>query len=325
MILTTEPGGFEFCSGWGDVFQFPAVFAPVGRAARLGCGRMAIIGKRNSLAIVRAAQPGLYLDGGELGEILLPGRYIPADLAPKQKMDVFVYRDSEDRLVATTETPHAMVGEFGYMKVINVHPQVGAFLDWGLAKDLLVPFREQEFPLRVGDWVAVYVGLDVKTNRILASTRLNRHLNRDTPAYRDGQPVNILVVAKTPSGYAAIVENAHRGLLYKNPPATALKLGTKLKAFIRTVHANGKIDLSLDASGYKRVAALTNLIVAALQISGGRLAFDDDSPPAAIRQNFGVSKKAFKQALGKLYKTRRIIFTKPGIQLLENTNWSPGK
>ena len=285
---------------------------------------MAIIGKRNTLAIVRASQPGLYLDGGELGEILLPGRYIPADLAPKQKMDVFVYRDSEDRLVATTETPHAMVGEFAYMKVINVHPQVGAFLDWGLSKDLLVPFREQEFPLQIGDWAVVYVCLDVKTNRILASTRLNRHLNRDTPAYRDGQPVNILITSKTPLGYNAIVENAHRGLLYKNNLATALKIGAKLKGFVRTVRSGGKIDLSLDAAGYKRVAPLTNQIVEALERNAGKLDFDDDSSPVVIRQNFGVSKKAFKQALGKLYKTRRIAFLKPGIQLLENTNWTPG-
>jgi predicted RNA-binding protein (virulence factor B family) len=217
-----------------------------------------------------------------------------------------------------------MVGEFGYMQVISIHPQAGAFLDWGLAKDLLVPFREQEFPLRVGDWVVVYVALDAQSGRILASTRLNRHLNRDTPAYRDGQPVRLLVTGKTPLGYNAIVENAHLGLLYKSQLAAGLKIGQKLKGFVRTVRANGKIDLSLDAAGYKRVAPLTDLIVAALNMSGGRLAFDDDSSPAAIRQNFGVSKKAFKQALGKLYKTRRIAFTKPGIQLLENTSWSPG-
>ena len=285
---------------------------------------MATIGRRNQLAIVRASQPGLYLDGGELGEILLPGRYIPDNLAPKDKLDVFVYRDSEDRLVATTEKPHAMVGEFGYMKVISVHPQAGAFLDWGLSKDLLVPFREQELLLRVGDWAVVYVALDAQTNRILASTRLNRHLNRETPAYRDGQPVNILVTAKTPLGYNAIVDNAHRGLLYHSGLAAALKTGAKMKGFVRTVGPGGKIDLSLDASGYKRVAPLTNLIVEALQAAGGKLAFDDDSSPAAIRQTFGVSKKAFKQALGKLYKSRRIVFLKPGIQLLENSTWAPG-
>jgi hypothetical protein len=286
---------------------------------------MATIGKRNRLSVIRASAPGLYLDGGELGEILLPGRYIPANLAPKDTLDVFVYRDSEDRLVATTEKPHALVGEFGYMKIISVHPQAGAFLDWGLSKDLLVPFREQEFPLRVGDWVVVYVALDAQSNRILASTRLNRHLHRDPPAYRDGQPVNILITRRTPLGYEAIVDNAHLGLLYKSQLAYALKIGAKMKAFVRTVRPNGKIDLSLDATGYKRVAPLTDLIVAALKMSGGKLPFDDDSSPVVIRQNFSVSKKAFKQALGKLYKTRRIAFTQPGIELLDNETWTPGK
>jgi hypothetical protein len=284
---------------------------------------MASIGERNALRAVREAPPGLYLDGEELGEILLPGRYIPKGAVPGDYLEAFIYRDSEDRLVATTEKPHAVVGEFGYMKVINVNPQIGAFLDWGLAKDLLVPFREQEIPLRVGDWAIVYVALDAQTNRILASTRLNRHLNRDTPAYRDGQPVSILVTAKTPLGYNAIVDNAHFGLLYKSQLAYALKIGARMKGFVRTVRPNGKIDLSLDAVGYKRVAPLTDLIVTALKMSGGKLAFDDNSSPVDIRQNFSVSKKAFKQALGKLYKTRRIAFLKPGIELLENESWMP--
>jgi predicted RNA-binding protein (virulence factor B family) len=286
---------------------------------------MAVIGKRNTLSILRASTPGLYLDGGELGEILLPIRHVPKELGDTVKMDVFVYRDSEDRLVATTETPLAMVGEFAHLKVISVNQNVGAFLDWGLAKDLLLPFREQEFPVRAGDRVIVHVCLDVKTNRILASTRLSRFLNRDTPAYRNGQPVNMLITSRTPLGYNAIVENMHRGLLYHDNLAAPLAAGQKLKGFVRTVRPGGKIDLSLDASGYKRVAALTDQIVHALQRNGGHLTFDDDSSPETIRQKFGVSKKAFKQALGKLYKARCIRFTKPGIQLLENSSWSPGK
>jgi uncharacterized protein len=141
------PENVSYRSRWCSV----AIFSPAGLVSGLIWGRMAILGKRNLLSVIRESQPGLYLAGGELGEILLPGRYIPAGLAPKQKLDVFVYRDSEDRLVATTETPNAMVGDFACMKVLNVHPQVGAFLDWGLEKDLLVPFREQESPLRPGD------------------------------------------------------------------------------------------------------------------------------------------------------------------------------
>ena len=285
---------------------------------------MATIGKRNILPIVRASAPGLYLDGGELGEILLPGRYIPRDLKPKDKLDVFVYRDSEDRLVATTETPHVMVGEFACLRVISVNQNVGAFLDWGLSKDLLLPFREQEFPVRAGQRVVVFVCLDPKSDRILATTRLKRHLSRDTPAYRNGQPVNLLVVNQTPLGYTAIVENAHLGLLYHNNLSVPLEVGQKIKGFVRIVRPGGKIDLSLDASGYKRVASLTEQVVQALERSGGRLELDDDSSPEAIRQAFGASKKAFKQALGKLYKERRISFSKPGIQLLDNSSWSPG-
>ena len=284
---------------------------------------MAIIGKRNTLSIVRASAPGLYLDGGELGEILLPGRYIPRDLKPKDTLDVFVYRDSEDRLVATTEIPHATVGEFAFLKVLSVNRNIGAFLDWGLAKDLLLPFREQDLPVRAGQRVIAFVYLDPTTNRIVATTRLHRHLHRDPPAYRDGQPVNLLITGKTPLGYNAIVENAHRGLLYHDNLAAPLTVGQKLKGFVRTVRPGGKIDLSLDASGYQRVASLTDQIVQALERNGGRLDFDDDSTPEAIRQTFNVSKKAFKQALGKLYKARRIRFQKPGIQLLDNSSWSP--
>lgn len=286
---------------------------------------MAIIGKRNLLSVVRASAPGLYLDGGSLGEILLPGRYIPHDLKPKDQLDVFVYRDSEDRLVATTEIPHANVGEFACLKVVSINDRVGAFLDWGLAKDLLLPFREQEKSVRVGQRVVVFVYLDPKSERIVASARLHRHLSQERPLYRNSQPVELLITGASPLGYQAIVENSHSGLLYRDNITTPLQIGQRVKAFVRNIRPNDQIDLSLDASGYKRVAPLTDQIVQALQSSGGQLAFDDDSSPAAIRQTFGVSKKAFKQALGKLYKSRRIRFQKPGIQLLENSAWTPGK
>ncbi|MDB6065945.1 MAG: hypothetical protein JWR26_2153 [Pedosphaera sp.] len=288
---------------------------------------MAIIGRRNILSIERASGPGLYLNGGELGEILLPGRYIPADIAPGVKLDVFVYLDSEDRLVATTETPHAMVGEFAWLKVISINPRVGAFLDWGLSKDLLLPFREQDIPVRVGQHVIAYVYLDAQSNRIVASTRLHRHLNRQETTYREGQPVEMLITGRTPLGYNAIVENAHRGLLYHDNLATPLHAGQKLKGFVRKVRPGGKLDLSLDKSGYKRVAPLKDQIVQALERNGGKLDFDDNSTPEAIREAFGSSKKAFKQALGALYKARRIQFQPSGggIELLDNTTYTPGK
>ena len=286
---------------------------------------MAILGKRNTLSIVRESAPGLYLDGGELGEILLPGRYIPANLKPKDKLDVFIYRDSEDRLVATTETPLAAVGEFAAMKVVSINDRVGAFLDWGLAKDLLLPFREQERMVRVGQRVVVFVYVDLKTQRIVASSRLHRHLSQERPLYRNSHPVSLLITGATQLGYQAIVENAHSGLLYRDNITTPLQIGQRLQGFVRNIRENDQIDLSLDAAGYKRVASVTDQIVKALEASDGKLGFDDDSSPEAIRQMFSVSKKAFKQALGKLYKTRRIQFTKPGIQLLDNSSWSPGK
>jgi len=286
---------------------------------------MAILGKRNTLSIVRASAPGLYLDGGELGEILLPGRYIPADLKPKDKLDVFVYRDSEDRLVATTEIPHATVGEFACLKVVSINDRVGAFLDWGLAKDLLLPFPEQEKPVRIGQRIVVFVYLDPKSQRIVATSRLRRHLSRELPHYRNSQPVNLLITGATPLGYQAIVEDRHSGLLYRDNIPAPLQIGQRLQGFVRNVRPGGQLDLSLDASGYKRVAPLTDQIIKTLEQNGGRLAFDDDSSPEAIRKAFGVSKKAFKQALGKLYKVRRIQFSKPGIQLLDNSSWSPGK
>ena len=295
------------------------------RATRFYASSMAFIGQRNLLPVVRESGSGLHLDGGELGEILLPGRYIPRDRAPQDKLDVFIYRDSEDRLVATTEKPFAMVGEFAYLRVVSINRQIGAFLDWGLPKDLLLPFREQTNPVRVGQRVVVCVCLDPKTDRIMASARLNRHLSEDTPAYRDGAPVTFLITGRTALGYTAIVQNAHRGLLYHDNLSASLEVGQVVKGFVRTVRPGGKIDLSLDASGYQRVSGLAGRIVEALERNGGELHFDDDSSPIAIREAFGVSKSAFKQALGKLYKQRRIQFEKPGIRLLENENWSPGK
>jgi predicted RNA-binding protein (virulence factor B family) len=286
---------------------------------------MATIGRRNRLSIERSSGPGLYLNGGELGEILLPGRYIPADVKPGDKLDVFVYLDSEDRLVATTETPKAMVGEFACLKVVGINPRVGAFLDWGLSKDLLLPFPEQEVPVRVGKTVAVYVYLDPKSNRIVASARLRRHLNRSGDTYQEKQPVNLLIIGRTPLGYNAIVNNDRLGLLYHNTVGVPLTIGQRMKGFVRVVREDGKLDLTLDQAGYSRVMPLKLRILSAMKDNGGQLALDDDSSPELIREQFQCSKKAFKQALGALYKSRRIEFTRPGLKLLDNTTYSPGR
>lgn len=291
---------------------------------------MAQIGKHNSLIVLHSTPQGVYLDGGEHGEILLPNRYIPKGTSLGDALDVFVYRDSEDRLVATTETPLATVGQFATLEVVSVNRNIGAFLHWGLAKDLLLPFREQADPVRPGDKVVAYVMLDEKTDRIIATTRLNRHLSKERPRYKPGQPVSLLIAARTPLGYNAIIEGAHLGLLYHANVGAPLQPGQKVKGFIGDIHPGGKIDLSLDASGYQRVASLTDRILEALKANGGQLSVDDDTPPERIRSQFDSSKKAFKQALGALYRQRRIEFTHPGIALVDITtpkagDWRPSK
>lgn len=280
---------------------------------------MATIGKRNTLTVLRDAKPGIYLDGEELGEILLPNRYVPRNVAVGEVVEVFVYRDSEDRLVATTEVPLATVGDVAKLRVVSVNRQIGAFLDWGLAKDLLLPFREQLGSVYEGQEVMVRVYLDEKTQRIVASMKLDRKAALiEAPDYRAGQQVEFLVGERTPLGYKVMVENRHVGLLYHENISIPIEIGDKLKGYVRALRPDGKLDLSLDQSGFKRVAPLADKILEVLELNGGRIDLDDDSPPEEIRQAFAVSKKAFKQALGTLYKSRRIRFTKPGVELAED-------
>jgi len=277
---------------------------------------MADLGKRNHLPVLRDTRSGLFLDGGALGEILLPGRYIPAGAGPGSELDVFVYRDSEDRLVATTETPLAMVGDFAFLRVLSVRPGLGAFLDWGLSKDLLLPRREQTGFLREGELLVVHVFVDPKSDRIVASARLDRWLNRTPPTYAPEQPVTLLIAGETPLGYNAIIENAHWGLLYRSELSAPLRVGDTMPGYIRIVRPDGKIDLALDRAGYVRVKPLSEQILDALADGGGRLPFHDKSSPEEIREKFGASKKAFKQALGALYRARRVVLDPTEIRLL---------
>lgn len=278
---------------------------------------MASIGQRNALRVIREATPGFYLDGENLGEILLPGRYIPENTGPGDYVLVFIHRDSEDRLVATTEIPNARVGEFAYLKVVSANPQIGAFLDWGLAKDLLLPIREQSRRVEVGEWVIVYVFLDEQSGRIVATMRVEAHLDLTAPSYVEEQPVNLLIAGETSLGYKAIVENAHWGLIFRSDIGSALTLGEALTGYVRAVRPDGKIDLSLTLPGYGKVRSLTEEILEALKKNNGRMNINDASSPEEIRRQFATSKKAFKQALGALYRKRAIRLTKEGIELSE--------
>ena len=277
---------------------------------------MAALGRINTLVATRETVNGFYLDGGGLGELLLPRKYVPVGFRVGESAEVFVYRDSEDRLVATTERPKACVGEFAGMRVKEVHPRAGAFLDWGLGKDLLLPYAEQKPKVAVGDDVVVAVILDARDERIIATTYLGRHLSSDFPRYGPGDEVDLLVCAQTDLGYNAIVDGRHKGLLYRTNLAGPLKIGARMRGFVKQVREDAKIDLSLDQAGYQRVGPLADQILAELERVGGRLNFDDSSDPEIIRDRFGVSKKAFKQALGGLYKKRRIVLEKPGIRLV---------
>ncbi|HZZ18981.1 MAG TPA: S1-like domain-containing RNA-binding protein [Opitutaceae bacterium] len=276
-----------------------------------------MIGKRCTLSVTRVATPGVFLDGGARGEILLPGRYVPQGTIPGESFDVFVHRDSEDRIVATTEVPKGVVGEFVALRVISANPAVGAFLDWGLSKDLFLPIREQSRRVNVGEMVVVYIFVDLKTDRIVATTRLNRHLNVVPPDYVEGQAVDLLVYGRTELGYNAIIASAHVGLLYHNELPGSLEIGQKIDGYVRAVRPDGKIDLAINPSGYGRVAPLKEQILEALAKRGGRLALSDASSPAEIRDAFGVSKKAFKQAIGALYRERLITIEPVGIRLAQ--------
>jgi hypothetical protein len=277
---------------------------------------MVELGKRNRLRVVREAPPGLFLDGGETGQILLPGRYIPPGTKPGQMLDVFVYRDSEDRLVAVTDMPRAEVGEFACLQVVGLDSKAGVFLDWGLPKDLMLPFGELNRLTRKGDWIVVYVTLDSKSNRVVATTRLSRYLNRQPPSYSVGQAVTALVTDRTPNGFGAIVENAHRGQFFDTDLDAPLLIGQRLTGHVRRIRAGGKIDLSIRAEGFKKLTPLPEQIMQALRASGGQLAMNDQSSPESIRVAFHVSKNVFKLALGSLVRKGRVRYTPSGIELV---------
>ncbi len=278
---------------------------------------MADIGRRNLLKVTGSSAHGLHLDGGEHGDILLPGRLVRPGMNEGDELDVFVYLDSEDRPVATTAQPLAMAGEFAGLEVLSYQSGMGAWLAWGLEKDLLLPIREQAGHVQPGGVVVVFIYVDERSGRLAATMRLDRHLDQTEPDYREGECVDLVISGETPLGYKAVVNHAHGGLLYRAETGVALSPGQQLKGYVKALRPDGKLDLCLDPAGYSRVKPLAQLIMEELAANGGKLAFDDKSPPEAVRERFGASKKAFKQALGALYRDRRIGFVHPGIRLTE--------
>ena len=275
---------------------------------------MTEIGKYNRLRVVKEVDFGLYLEGEPFGEILLPQKYVPQNCTIDDWIEVFIYLDSEDRIIATTQRPLAVVGECAMLRVVSATP-VGAFLDWGLPKDLLVPFREQKEKMKQGQRCIVYVYLDEKSNRIAASSRLDKYLDKEKADFINGQEVNLLIAEETEIGYKAIVNNRHWGLLYKNMLFRPLVRGQRIKGFIDKIREDGKIDLTLHKPGYDKVNELAQKILALLKKEGGTLALTDKTPPETIYRLFGVSKKTYKKAVGALFKQKAIVINDNGLML----------
>ena len=275
---------------------------------------MANIGERASLQILHEKTFGLFLDGGELGEILLPRREMPVRWNLGDFVDVFLYLDSEDRQVATLKAPRVMPGQFGRLKCVAV-TAVGAFLDWGLPKDLLVPFREQKVRMEIGKNYIVHVHLDEQTGRIIASTRIARHMDQTPHDFRLEQEVELIIFGKTDLGYKAIINGTHSGLIFANDVFQDLQPGEAVKGYITALRPDGKINLSLHAAGRAKVDDLEGQILAELEARGGFWSLGDHSPADEINVELGVSKRTFKQATGALWKRGKIAIENNGIRL----------
>lgn len=271
------------------------------------------MGRLNKLSVLKKVEFGVFLDGGEDGEILLPQRSAPESCEVGDILEVFIYRDSEDRLVATTEIPFAQLGEFANLRVKALE-KVGAFLDWGLLKDLLLPFSEQTRELRVGQDALVFLYLD-KSDRICASMRLDRHIDKTPGSYKEEQAVDLLIAARTDLGFKAIINGRHWGMLYANEVFTRLEIGQRIKGFIKNIRPDGKIDLFLQQLGHKSSDDIGEKILSLLKARGGYLEINDKTDAEVIYEMFGVSKKKYKMALGGLYKKRLVTIEDKGIRL----------
>jgi hypothetical protein len=273
---------------------------------------MAEIGRLNRLRVVREAPYGLYLDGGSDGEILLPRKQAPEGLAMGDEIEVFLYHD-DDVLTATTTPPRALLGQFAALKVVAV-TRIGAFLDWGLPKDLLVPISEQKERMQEGRSYIVYINLDDE-GRLVASAKIDKFLDKWPVNYQEGREVELLICDRTDLGLKAIINNRHWGVLYQNELFKSVRFGERVKGYIKTIREDGKIDLTLHQPGHEKLGDVADKILEKLAKSGGFLPVHDKSSPETIYKIFGESKKSFKSAIGILYKKRLITIEADGIRL----------
>jgi uncharacterized protein len=276
---------------------------------------MVLLGKVNPLKVVKIVDFGVYLDGGSDGEILLPKRYVPEVCEIGDTVPVFIYNDSEDRLIATTEKPYAMVGEFAALEVVEVN-EVGAFLDWGLMKNLMVPFREQKIKMEEGRRYPVFVFVDFDSKRITASAKIEKFVDESKPELEVGQEVDLLIYKKTDMGWKAVINQQYTGVLYDNEIFKEIHTGETLKGFVKQIRPDDKIDLMLQKAGFEKIDDFALKLHSLLKEADGYLPFTDKSPSQDIYEAFGISKKTFKKAVGDLYKKRQILLEPDGIRLV---------
>ncbi len=275
---------------------------------------MVQIGKINRLSILEARGNSIHLDGGESGAILLKGARAQQKYLPGDELDVFVYVDGEQRLVATTQKPAALVGEFAYLRVVAT-TDAGAFMHWGLDNDLFVPKSQQQNNMKEGRSYVVFIFFSEQHNRITASSKLDKFLGQQPPQYEEGEEIDLLVYAETDLGYSAVVNSCHAGMIYKNEVFQKLVIGERLRGYVKKIREDLKIDLRLQQAGYRIVDDISQTILDTIKACGGMVAVTDKSPPEDIYAQFGVSKKVFKKAIGALYKKRLITLDTKTIKL----------
>ena len=274
------------------------------------------LGEYNTLEILRETDPGLYLGDTQENVVLLPHRYKPENFNIGDMLEVFVYLDYEERPVATTLTPHVHLNDFGYLHCSDVN-EFGAFMDWGVQKQLFVPFKEQARPMKVGNWYIVYLSMDEQTNRLVGSSKTNKYLNNDTVTLEKFDEIDIMVTHITDLGANVIVNGKHKGLIFINDIFEDIRTGDTMKAFVKSVREDNKIDVVLQSPGYRSIEPNANFILDELKAAGGFMPLHDKSDPQAIKNELGMSKKSFKKAIGTLYKDKQIAIKPDGIELID--------
>ncbi|MDP3556140.1 MAG: S1-like domain-containing RNA-binding protein [Bacteroidota bacterium] len=274
------------------------------------------IGKINNLTILRETTVGLYLGDDERNDVLLPNSFIKEEHKVGEKLDVFIYNDSEDRIIATTKNPYVKINEFAYLRVVSVS-EVGAFLDWGLEKDLLVPYSEQKHKMSEDNFYVVYVYLDEVTNRIVASNKIDKFLDNENVELKEAEPVDLIIYEESPLGFSCIINGAHKGLIYHNDIFKEVFIGDEMEGFVKTIREDKLIDISFQKSGFKNVLDSTEVVMEYLQKNNGFLNLHDKSTPEEISIRLSMSKATFKKAIGILYRHRKVLIKPDGVYLVK--------